>query len=66
MVCLEGIALHGVIMNGLLLWVDMERRTTAEDIWKSRAVEHFSPEEIKNGSGKLVVNCYGEDYTKAR
>ena len=30
--CLSNIALHGVVMNGFLVWADIQRRTTAENI----------------------------------
>ena len=44
--CLRNTALHGVILNGLLVWVNIQRRTTAENIWKAIATKHFTKEEI--------------------
>ena len=45
----EFIALHatnGAILNGLLLWVDIHRKSTPENIWKMHAVNKFVSEEI--------------------
>ena len=44
--CLSNIALHGVVMNGFLVWADIQRRTTAENIWKAQALKHFTNDEI--------------------
>ena len=45
----EFIALHdtnGAILNGLLLWVDIHRKSTPENISKMHAVNKFVSEEI--------------------
>ena len=37
--CIEFLKCHtnnDVILNGLLLWIDIQRKTTAEDVWKSQ------------------------------
>ena len=59
-VCLESIALHGIILNGPLLWANMERRTSPEDIWKNKMLQHFTPEEI-NEAKELLWEVCGED-----
>ena len=33
-------------MNGFLVWADIQRRTTAENVWKAQALMHFTKEEI--------------------
>ena len=50
---LKEIALHGVALDGLLVWADTQRRTVAEDIWKNAALKHFSKEEITNAKNIL-------------
>ena len=43
------IALHaanGAILNGLLLWVDIHRKSTPKNIWKMHAVNKFVSEQI--------------------
>lgn len=51
--CLRNMALHGVILNGLLVWVNMQRQTTAENIWKALAIRHFTKEEITDAKEAL-------------
>ena len=55
--CLSNLALHGVILNGLLLWVDIQRRTIASGIWKAEATKHFTQEEITNAKNLLWDAC---------
>ena len=31
-------ATHGALLNGLLLWADIQRQTTPENIWKTQAI----------------------------
>ena len=50
-------ALHGLIVNGFLLWADIKRRTTADKIWKAEALKHFSKEEITNAKSMLWDAC---------
>ena len=52
--------LNAVIINSLLVWVDIQRLTTAENIWKTQAVHNFTPEEISTAKYELWKNC-GED-----
>ena len=47
--CCDFIKLHtknGVILNGLLLWADIQRKVSPENIWKEKAVKRFDNEEI--------------------
>ena len=46
-------ALHGVILNGFLVWINMQRRTTAENIWKALAIKHFTKEEITDAKDAM-------------
>ena len=48
MLKLKGIGLHGVTLDGLLLWVDTKRRTIPEDSWKQQVFANFTAEEITN------------------
>ena len=50
---LKNLALHGVILNGLLAWFDIQRRTTANDEWIHQALKHFTDEEVTNAKGLL-------------
>ena len=43
---MTNLALHGVILNRFLVWADIQRRTTAENIWNDEALKHFIIEEI--------------------
>ena len=45
---LQNIALHGVVLDGMLTWVDTQRRTLPADIWKNAALKYFTAEEITN------------------
>ena len=45
MLCMSNI-LHGVVLNGLLVWADIQRRTTAENIWKEEARKYFTKDEL--------------------
>ena len=51
--CMTNLALHGVILNGFLVWADMQRRTTAENIWNAQALKHFIKEEIPDAKELL-------------
>ena len=57
MLCLSGIAIHGVVLDGLLLWADTQRRTIASDLWKNEAEKHFTPEEITSAKNRLWEVC---------
>ena len=50
--CMTNLALHGVILNGFLVWADIQRRTTAEYIWNAEG-KHFIKEEITDAKEVL-------------
>ena len=53
MMKLKNFALHGVILDGLLLWIDTQRRTVPENVWKMQTLQHFTKEEITNSKNML-------------
>ena len=53
LVKLKGICLHGVVLDGLLLWIDTKRRTHPELHWKQQILTHFTGEEITNAKNAL-------------
>ncbi len=55
--CLSNIALHGMVANGLLLWIDVQRRTSTAKEWKENAVKHFTTEEITDAKNMLWDTC---------
>ena len=58
--CCEFIEVHatkGVIMNGFLLWANIERQTTPENIWKEEATAKFLKEEITDAKETLWRIC---------
>ena len=71
--CIDFLKCHvnnGVILNGLLIWVWIQRRTTADNIWKSQAVAKFTSIEITASKDELwkiegesvlgkIVKCQG-------
>ena len=50
----------GVVLSGLLLWANIQRKTTAENIWKRQALSHFTGEEITQAKIDLW-NTVGEN-----
>ena len=38
--------MNGVILNGLLLWANIQRKVTPENIWEAQLVKKFECEEI--------------------
>ena len=46
-------ATNGVSLNGLLLWADIQRKVTPENIWKAQAVTKFDSEEITEAKDLL-------------
>ena len=57
---LEGISLHGVILDSFLTWTDMIRKTTAKDVWKGLALKNFTGEEVTSAKNLLWEVC-GEE-----
>ena len=37
---------NGIVMNGLLVWINIQRKSTAENIWKSQLLKKNLAEEI--------------------
>ena len=54
---LEGISLHGIILDSFLTWVDMNRKTTARELWKEKALQNFTSEEITTAKDVLWEVC---------
>ena len=44
---------NGVILNGFFIWVWIQKRTTADNIWKSQAVAKFTSTEIITAKDEL-------------
>ena len=53
MLCLSNIALHGVIVSGLLVWADIKCCTNPVELWKAEAIKHFTKEEISEAKNLL-------------
>ena len=54
--CIDFLKCHannGIILNGLLIGVWVQRRTTADNIWKSQAVKKFTSTEITASKDEL-------------
>ena len=60
MLCFSNIALNGVVFNGFLVWVDIQRRTTAENVWKEKALKHFTKEELTEAK-EIIWDLAGND-----
>ena len=52
-------AINGVVLNGLLLWADIQRCITPENIWKNQAQKKFLKEEITEAK-ETLWKIYGE------
>ena len=55
-ICLSNIALHGVVLNGFLVWANIQRRTIAENIWKEEALRKFTKKRTYR-SKRNVMGC---------
>ena len=44
---------NGIVMNGLLLWINIQRKSTAENIWKSQLLKKSLAEEITTAKHAL-------------
>ena len=47
--CCEFIEIHtssSAVLNGLLLWADVQRQTTPENVWKAQTIKTFLKEDI--------------------
>ena len=52
---------NGVVVNGLLVSIDIQRMTTPENIWKTQAISHYTAEEISEAKRELWRIC-GETF----
>ena len=48
---------NGVITDAVLIWIDIQRMTTAENIWKTQALSHFTTEEISTAKSEMWSRC---------
>ena len=44
---------NGAILNGLLLWADIQRKVTPENIWKTQALKKITDDEITQAKETL-------------
>ena len=67
MLCLSNIALHGVIVSGLLVWAaDIKRRTNPVELWKAGAIKHFTKQMQKTFCGMCVMKILLEIWLKGK
>ena len=45
---------NGVVLNGLLVWIDIQKKTTPENIWKAQALSKCSKEDITEAKNALL------------
>ena len=48
---------NGEITNAVLVWIDIQRMTTAENIWKTQALSHFTTDEISTAKNEMWDRC---------
>ena len=46
-----------MITDAVLIWIDIQRMTTAENIWKRQALSHFTTEEISTAKNEMWSRC---------
>ena len=51
---------NGAIINGLLVWMDIQNNTTAPTIWKNQMIEAFDDEEIIEAKTVLFSTVGGD------
>ena len=56
---LEEYASNDAILNGMLLWINIQRHVTPENIWKTQAVTKFLKEEITDAK-EILWRIIGE------
>jgi hypothetical protein len=39
-------AKNGIVINGILVWIDIQQRSTPPNVWMSQAAEEFLEEEV--------------------
>ena len=50
-------AKNGVILNGILTWIDIQQRTTAPLVWRTQAIGWFSEPEVMEAKEALWKVC---------
>ena len=50
---LQESARNGVVINGIILWIDIQMNETAEEIWKNIALQRFTDEELREAKRNL-------------
>ena len=50
-------AKNGVIINGILTWIDIQQKETAPALWEAQADEYFSEQEIMEAKKALWTAC---------
>ena len=48
---------NGVIVNGILTWIDIQQKETAPDLWQAQANEHFEEKEVMEAKRILWKVC---------
>ena len=43
---LGNVGVNGVAINGILVWIDIQQKSTPENVWMSQAEAHFDEHEI--------------------
>ena len=44
---------NGIVLNGVVLWMDIQTGETAFDIWKNQALARFTDDEIREAKRNL-------------
>ena len=50
-------AKNGVILNGILTWIDIQQKTTAPLVWRTQATAWFSEPEVMEAKEALWKVC---------
>jgi hypothetical protein len=50
---IEKNAEHGVIVNGVINWICVQKETNANKIWKNIAMAHYNNKELKEAWGEI-------------
>ena len=50
-------AKNGVILNGVLTWIDIQQKTTAPLVWRNQAIAWFSEPEVMEAKEALWKVC---------
>ena len=53
----EVISTHGAVINNFLTWLDIQKKTTARDIWYAQALSYFNETDIFTAKSQLWSAC---------